>query len=116
MECGHYKSPQWRSSRSQKLVPPKRMMLVQDSIDVIGKIGSDQNGHARQDHNNSQPNCQYTQHRSQSTPPALSFVKSVQASGGNLNQALAQACAFYSPFCESMRVIDSMTMSAPRSE
>jgi hypothetical protein len=31
-------------------------------------------------------------------------------------QAMAQACAFPSPFCAMMSVIDSMTMSAPRPE
>jgi Flp pilus assembly pilin Flp len=52
------------------------MMLVQDSIDVIARIGCDQNGRTRQNHDNNQPDCQHTHHRRKCTPPSLSFVKS----------------------------------------
>ena len=49
--------------------------MVQDSIDVIDKIGCDQNGHTRQNHDNGQPDCQHPHHRRKCTPPGLSFVK-----------------------------------------
>jgi hypothetical protein len=51
------------------------MMLVQDSTDVIDRIGRYQNGRTRQDRDNSQPDCQYTHHRRKCTPPGLSPVK-----------------------------------------
>jgi hypothetical protein len=56
-------------------MPFDRMMMVQDSIDVIGKIGCDQNGRARQNHDNSQPDGQHTRHRRKCIRPDLSFVK-----------------------------------------
>jgi hypothetical protein len=49
--------------------------------------------------------------------PQMEMLSRFQSIARNCrNQALAQACAVSSPFVGSMSVIDSMTMSAPRSK